>query len=556
MRKALRESQAQQSSIQQGWLGRCVSIAALLTAAATTGTLATGCAVSESDVHRWESTERGPYKLVAVITHDKYSVPLRIEAALALIRMPPRGGRRLGIGYLCDKYKDDEENEVEGALPQLSEDTRRKVVDGMVPAMVQEIQKPPPPKNADGTAPVNDESIPFKDAAFAMLSHEPTMVSDPKDKDQLVAALNQWVGTDFEDRIENNSQQYGVEQIMRFLGAGSVRSLPALINENSTKIGKLDKITALISDLGDPDTKAKASDALVTLAKMFDSQQWFDREKPLVADTDAKSGQKVTPSQLDAQVKQYQDQEMTAVFGAMKRIGGRPVIDYCLGYGGDGTKSPDRRTAALAALEGRIDKNNAADIDKMFNVAKDDNTPDQVRDLAFARLGELPKELIVPKLYTLFDGKKWKVRWVAASIILKTMASKDVPDFMKHLPASPATKMGMSEFTQYGSIILTRDASPGVPKPKDLVAQFLTAKELPYKLTGLGAFYGGSKADLAKVTPLETDTSPVPKCDKDDDCGWSCEVPKAPGSSDTDTKTIVTVGDFDKYCIIPSLVGK
>jgi hypothetical protein len=556
MRKALPESQAQSSSVgftarrgEGGWARRMG--AALLLGAMASGSLATGCAVSESDVHRWESTVRGPYKLIAVVLHDKYSWQLRIEAALALIRMPPRGGRRMGISYLCDKYKDDDMNDQDGALAALPEDARRKIVAGMVPAMIAEIQKPPPAKKADGTTDP-DPSIPFKDAAFAMLSHEPSLVSDPKAKEELSAALNQWVQTDFENRIENSAQQYGVEQIMRFLGGGSVKSLPSLINENTTKV---DKVTSLIADLGDADTKAKGSEALVALAKRIDSQAWYDKQKPIVADSDAKSGAKVTQAQLDQQVKQYQDQELTKVFGSMKRLGGRPVVDFCIAYGADPKNTTERRQAALAALEGRIDKNNTADTDKLFAIAKDDATPDPVRDQAFNRLGELPKELIVQKLYTLFESKKWKVRWVAADLILKTMTTREVPDFMRHLPTTPATKMGMSEFTSYGSLILSRDAPAGAPKPKDLVQQYLGAKEMSEKLTALGAYYGGQKADIAKVAPLEADTSPVPKCDKDDDCGWACDVPKAPGSQDTETKTIVTVGDFAKYCVVPSMTG-
>jgi hypothetical protein len=555
MREALPESQAQSSrsgSRKAGAWARRVSVVAVTLGAALSGALTTGCAVSESDVHRWESTVRGPYKLVAVVTHDKYSLQLRIEAALALIRMPPRGGRRMGISYLCEKYKDDDMNDQEGALALLPEDTRKKIVVGMVPSMIAEIQKPPPPKKPDGTFDP-DPSIPFKDAAFAMLSHEPSLVSDTKSKDDLTAALNQWVQTDFENRIENSAQQYGVEQIMRFLGAGSVRSLPALINDSSTKV---DKIASLIADLGDADTKQKGSEALVALAKRIDSAAWYDKEKAYVADVDQKQGQKVTPAQLEYQVKQAQDQELTKVFGSMKRLGGRPVIDYCINYGADPKPSADRRQAALAALEGRIDKNNTADTEKLFAIAKDDNTPDPVRDQAFNRLGELPKELIVSRLYTLFDSKKWKVRWVAADLILKTMTTRDVPDFMRHLPSSPATKMGMSEFTDYGSQILKRDAPAGAPKPRDLVLQYLGAKDMSSKLTALGAFYGGSKADLGRVVALEGDTSPVPKCDKDDECGWSCDVPKAPGSQETETKTIVTIGDFARYCVAPSLTGK
>jgi hypothetical protein len=61
-----------------------------------------GCRVSDTDVHRWGSTEHGPDKLVAVLTHDKYEWPLRVEAALELLRMKPRSGRRIGINRSVD----------------------------------------------------------------------------------------------------------------------------------------------------------------------------------------------------------------------------------------------------------------------------------------------------------------------------------------------------------------------------------------------------------------------------------------------------------------------
>ncbi|PKN48777.1 MAG: hypothetical protein CVU63_04025, partial [Deltaproteobacteria bacterium HGW-Deltaproteobacteria-20] len=64
---------------------------AMMTAASSSG-----CRVDQDDIQRWETTERGPAKLVAVITHDKYEPALRVEAALALVRMRPRGGRRVG----------------------------------------------------------------------------------------------------------------------------------------------------------------------------------------------------------------------------------------------------------------------------------------------------------------------------------------------------------------------------------------------------------------------------------------------------------------------------
>ena len=71
-----------------------------------------GCRVSESDVRRWETTERGPHKLVAVITHDKYAWNLRVEAAdaeeaVAQDQQRPaiadhRHGARDGAGFGAD----------------------------------------------------------------------------------------------------------------------------------------------------------------------------------------------------------------------------------------------------------------------------------------------------------------------------------------------------------------------------------------------------------------------------------------------------------------------
>src|SRR5450432_143494 len=163
-------------------------------------TAVNGCAVGESDVQRWEGTERGPEKLVAVLTHDKYAIPLRTDAALALIRMKPRAGKRVGL------------DDLNNALGELDEESLKKIVIGMTPELVKQITAVPPVHKADAPAPV-DPSIPYKDAAFAMLSHEPPFIKDDKSKTDIQNALVVWAQTDFEDRIENNSQAYGVEQM-------------------------------------------------------------------------------------------------------------------------------------------------------------------------------------------------------------------------------------------------------------------------------------------------------------------------------------------------------
>lgn len=505
------------------------------------------CAVSEADVKRWETTERGPEKLYAVVTHDKYAYQLRTEAAMSLIRMKPRAGQRVGLKYLIDGYEAQGEK-VPAALVALKDEPRRKIVEGMTVDLVKQITADPPKRNADGTLPP-DPSIPYKDAAFGMMSHEPTLVTDEKNKQDLTAALITWSQTNFEDRLENPSQAYGVETMMRFFGAPAVKPLPGLIREESTKI---DRIAALIADLGDADTKQKASENLVTLAKTLDAPAWRDKQTPLVKAANDRAGQKATDEQVKAQVLKFQDQEVTKVFAAMKRVGGRPIIEYCLAYAGQKDASEDRRKAAIAALEGRIEKQNTADVDKLFVIAKSDDTPDTIRDLAFNRIGELPKDLVTPKLYGMFDTKKWKVRWVAASLVLKGAKASDLPEFMKHLPS---TKMGMSEPITYAGLINGKGRQPAVEiegNPRDVINGYLKAHEIGPKLLAISYFYGGKKADQDVIKSFESDNQPVPKCDKEDECGWTCNVPK-PGSPEPEEKTIGTVGEFVKFCVEPSL---
>jgi hypothetical protein len=356
------------------------------------------------------------------------------------------------------------------------------------------------------------------------------------------------VQTDFEDRVDNSAQQFGVEQIMRFLGAPSVKTVPSTINLDSTKV---DKACQLIADIGDDDTKKRASEALVAMAKQIDSSGWLDKQRALVNEANAKAKINASPQQVAEQLKTYQEQELEKVFTDMKRVGGRPVVEYCLGYAKDKSKSEKMRTDALAALENRVDKNNPSDVNTIFDILRDDQNPDKVRGVAMARMGELPKDMVLAKLYTLFD-KKWQVRLDAAQLVLKTMTTKDVPDFMRHLPGDAKTKIALSEPITYGTLIMRMDAQGG-PKPRDVLNQFLTSSDLGAKLTALGSYYTAKKSEAAPIRALEDDKTALPKCDPSDNCGWSCDVPKAPGSQEKETKTVATVGEFVKWCVEPSL---
>lgn len=511
---------------------------------------ATGCRVSETDVKRWETTQRGPYKLVAVITHDKYPIELRTDAAMSLIRMPARGGVRQGIKFLIEKYKDEEGVEREGALVQVPEETRKQIVDRLVPLIAEELKPPPPARTPEGRLPP-DPTVPFKDAGFALLIHEPSLVSNDKSKADLKSALMKWAQTGFEDRVENGSQQYGLEQMMRFLGSESVKGLPGIVNENTARI---DRIASLVKDIGDDATKLELSKALVTLADKYNSKDWLEAQTKVVKEHNAKNNVKADDNQVAAQVDKIQERRLTEeVFPAMKKVAGRPSVDWLVRFAADGSKKEERRKLALAALESNLDKNNKDDLERVFGIAKSNDSPDSVRDVAFRRMGEFPKEAVLPKLFSLGDAPKWKVRWVAYELALTMMSLKQVPEFMGHLPKVSASKMGMTEPLSYATVI--RDKMEGDPKAKlDAILPFLATKELGPKLVGLGYFWTGKKADVHYVQSHAEDKDLLPtKCEKEDECSWSCDVPKAGNPKETEPKELKTVGDFVKFCLIPTM---
>src|SRR5260221_7244254 len=101
--------------------GSGLRVLALCLTTALTGVAATGCRVNEDDIHRWESTAHGPDKLRAVLYHDKYDNALRVEAALSLVRMKPRAGRRIGINIMVD------------TLASIAPEARQAIVAQLVP---------------------------------------------------------------------------------------------------------------------------------------------------------------------------------------------------------------------------------------------------------------------------------------------------------------------------------------------------------------------------------------------------------------------------------------
>ncbi len=490
-----------------------------------------GCRIDENYVHKKEGTQQGPEKLRAVLLAPKYDTALRTEAALSLVRMKPRGGRTVGIEVLVE------------TLAEIPPDERAPILAGFVPAVIAELKKPPPVVQA-GQAAAPDPSFAFKDASYAILTFDKqVLLADETLKQNLRAALIEWAMADFERRLENRTQTYGMEQLLRYLGADSVVGLPKLINRDSRN---LEKISGLIADLGNDETKEAASTALVDIAKYVISDEWVKVKTPQLEEANKRSKLEPTPDQFKAQLEQYQDEELMRVMGTLKRVGGRAAVDFALDFAGEAKHKKERRAAALAAVELRLDPQKEEDMKRIFAIALSDSPP-EVLDLAFRRIGEMPRDKVVDRLYEAMKSDKWKVRRAAGTIVLKMSTLKHLGEFMGKLPEKDAKGFSMGEATTYGSWM--GDLKEG--KPNDELKKYLGPDQgAAVRTTALGFYLiNGTPDDIATVSAYEGDSAPVPA-----ECKFACYVPKDPAKpDDKELKDIKTIGEFVKLCVVPGI---
>ncbi len=511
---------------------------ALLLGAAigVSGTAISGCRTTNDDLERWTTTAQGPRKLVAVLIHEKYPIELRVEAAMALTRMKARGGRKVGL------LGQDDQPGLLAALESMAPVEREKIVTRMVPKLVEGMRAPPVKAQA-GQPVVVDPSYEFKDAAFALLTHaDGALVQSDETRKQLRAALTDWCMVDFSDRMDESSQLFGVEQVLRELGAEGVARLPEQIEPNAKKI---DRMADLVAELGDDKAKLEASKRLVDVAKDIASDHWQKQKAPYLDAANKESRLKPTPEQFQAQLEAYQEEELLRVFASMKKVGGDPSVDYLLSFAKTDSHEK-RRAAALAALEGNLDKNNAEQVKTILDIASGTDTPDEVRDQALRRVGELPRKLVVDKLYTLFSNENWKIRWVAAELVLKMSDTSHLSEFMSRIAG--LKYMAITEPLRYGALIGEMKGN------SEESAKKFAGRDHPttVRLTALGYYYDhGIKSQIPQLQKYVDDRSKVPGCkDEAEDCEWKCAVGE--GKSQ-EIKDIKTLGEFVSYCLKPAM---
>jgi hypothetical protein len=458
---------------------------------------------------------------------------------MTLVRMKPRSGKRIGI------FGDDDNQGLMNALIQLAPAEREEIVTRMVPQLVAEIRRPPPRAQAGKPIPP-DLSFPFKDAAFALLTHaEGSLVTDPDSRKQLELALAHWSSVNFAQRADESSQMYGTEQILKYLRTDGVRPLPQLLVPDAKKV---DLIARLVAELGDQSTKIAASERLVKIAAEVGSEGWLKRKAPAVEAANTASKLRPTKEQFQAQLEQYQEEELMRVFSSMKRVGEAPVVNHLLKFAANKKQPPKRRAAALAALEGQIDRNNSKQVDAVLNLASTAGTPDQVRDQALRRVGEMPRKLVVDKLFSLFRHDNWKIRWMAAELVLNMSKTDQLAEFMRKL--SRAKGMALTEAWRYGTLI---GQMKGDRKPLELVTEYARpGNPIQARVSALGYYFeNGTVKDIPQVAQYGQDDTRVPECARDaEGCEWKCTIGEG---KQQEVKEITTIGEYVEYCIKPAL---
>lgn len=405
--------------------GACVGVLALALAAA-----ATGCKVNAVDVDTWKGTMKGPGKIVAVILAEKYDIALRTHAALALVQM--------------ERQDVDGVAELQHALQSLPPETRAQIVDGLAPGLeaLMKTGSKSPDENAEGPEP---QQIRAKDAAFLLTSQ-----ASPAAREALIKAVVTWYVEDFNGR--SLAGNFSAEQVVRALGAPAAA---ILVDALSTELPQqaLVKLSELIGQLGNAEGKAKAGQRLVAIEREMEGDKFLGWLKAKIKEQMASSGAAPDEGRV-AKVAELNRQNfiVDGSIPALKYLADqKEVSDRLLeiaSTAGADQKITDRRTRALQALEGKVNKSH---LQQLLALALDAANPVPVRDYAFDRVGDIRSPEAIPPMWALIaDAKDGRLRWRAGELVLALGGPGVISEFLGKLPGGD-TEFAPEELEGYAS---------------------------------------------------------------------------------------------------------
>ena len=157
-----------------------------------------------------------------------------------------------------------------------------------------------------------------------------------------------------------------------------------------------------------------------------------------------------------------------------------------------------------------------------------------MRDVALQRVGELPRALVIDKLYDLFKDPKWQVRWVAAQLVMKMSDTTQLPEFFAKL--GQAEGMAITEPLRYGALMASMKGHRRQPGGGRRARTQAADTRCKIVLLALGYLQvqrrHGRRLGEGRLGYI-SDKTATPKCKADaKDCDWKCEVKTDKGSGD------------------------
>lgn len=111
-----------------------------------------------------------------------------------------------------------------------------------------------------------------------------------------------------------------------------------------------------LAERGDDPTRQAAASLLVARARYQRTPAFRDTARPLLVQANEAARIAPTPQQLEAQLDAYRNEKVLRVLAAMELLGGREIVDYCLGLGEDEFAALTLRKAALTVLVRNADR--------------------------------------------------------------------------------------------------------------------------------------------------------------------------------------------------------
>jgi hypothetical protein len=457
-----------------------------------------GCAVTEEDIVRWENTQRGPGRIVAVLLADKYDDALRIRAGVALVEMEPRTGDHAIDGVV----------ELQHALEALDPETRTRIVDGMAPRLLEMMRgEGAAAAPADSTAPPPIQ-IRAKDASYLIIGW-----GSDATRTQLTDGVVGWFVEDFNGR--NLAGAYSAEQVVRALGAPAASRL---VDAMTARIpsAALVQIANLVHQIGDAATQARAAERLVAVEIELEGPEFAAWLTERFRAQLAERGISRTDAEISLGVEANREIYINeGALPAMHHLAEQDVItDRLLAMAQVTTPTPPtsaealetRRVTALQAMEGHV---RPTQVTTLLAMALAQTNSDRVRDYAFDRIADSHDRGVLPQLWPLAtqDGTarrdSWRERWRIGSLLL-TLGGRDVVvEWFTRLPAVRDVRYAREELHGYAERLAQMR-----PEPTDVIRTQLNSTDWWDQAIALYYFErAGTEADIPVLQRLTASTT-------------------------------------------------